>query len=740
MGALYGGGLYAGGGGGVGGGTGAPGAPGADGLSITWRSQFLSTGSYSINDVVYNSGSSYICLVSNIGTGVLNSVYWNIVASSGGPGRQGDQGATGPTGLTGASGAAGANGASGAMGASGARGATALSGLLDIQFTNLQVGQVLKWNGIRWVNSGDNVGSGAGAATLEDLTDVTVTNPRHGQSLVYSANDAQFYNRFSAFPIHNVRDYGAVGDGITDDFAAVRLATATVNASGGVLYFPGPNTYRILVNATNSGQLTASETNVSPIINLTRKNVSVIADNGASVQVVSQLGLSGLTPETTPTVPLFGLYADNIYFDGGLYHFVATGLGSLFTGDGCNGYPLYRGASQNHIFEYMFISGFAGTSYNSGVLSSSYGRIENATWRRCFVHAWGGATKDGFVKCVGQTVFDSCDFEQRSGVVALKEHSHAIELFQPTWNNITNCLFKFVGGDVNNLARPIYISGAPSTSIFPGNTTTVDNCKYLACNNPNFVGLGVRGAIFNNNISVYISGRTSADYGGIEISSASGTSVTAQIGGKILVDNAIYTTLNNCVNTTLRVFNYATKFSANSCIFLNPTNNYPSPVIPVILSGCQGGIFSNCNIDNTSTLDSMVINGCSDFMIGSNYFNVEGGANVLNVIFASGLDVQKNVFAGEDFTSFITIDGGRRLVFDSNALRNHGTGMGVSFTVNNGLVSGSLVRNNVEYRMLSQAIFNANNKIHSMANHWNIGQDGGTGIFIQSLYNTTGIF
>jgi hypothetical protein len=50
-----------------------------------------------------------------------------------------------------------------------------------------------------------------------------------------------------------------------------------------------------------------------------------------------------------------------------------------------------------------------------------------------------------------------------------------------------------------------------------------------------------------------------------------------------------------------------------------------------------------------------------------------------------------------------------------------------------------MIKNNVEHGLLSQAKFNANAKIYSIGNHWNIGQDGGTGIFLLSNFNTTGV-
>lgn len=43
----------------------------------------------------------------------------------------------------------------------------------------------------------------------------------------------------------SVRDFGAVGDGVTDDFRAINAALANMSTSGGVLHFPAPGAYAI---------------------------------------------------------------------------------------------------------------------------------------------------------------------------------------------------------------------------------------------------------------------------------------------------------------------------------------------------------------------------------------------------------------------------------------------------------------------------------------------------------------
>jgi hypothetical protein len=50
----------------------------------------------------------------------------------------------------------------------------------------------------------------------------------------------------------SVKDFGAVGDGVTDDAAAIQLAINSLSASGGIVLFP-PGTYKLTATQTVSG-------------------------------------------------------------------------------------------------------------------------------------------------------------------------------------------------------------------------------------------------------------------------------------------------------------------------------------------------------------------------------------------------------------------------------------------------------------------------------------------------------
>jgi len=69
---------------------------------------------------------------------------------------------------------------------------TQLTGLSDVTITSAAAGQVLKFNGVSWINSNDDVGTGggtgSGATTLNELTDVILTSPVSNQLLQYNGS------------------------------------------------------------------------------------------------------------------------------------------------------------------------------------------------------------------------------------------------------------------------------------------------------------------------------------------------------------------------------------------------------------------------------------------------------------------------------------------------------------------------------------------------------------------------
>ena len=53
-----------------------------------------------------------------------------------------------------------------------------------------------------------------------------------------SVNGDLTTTEYDAKKMHSVKDFGAVGDGVTDDSAAIKAACEFINSNGGILYFP----------------------------------------------------------------------------------------------------------------------------------------------------------------------------------------------------------------------------------------------------------------------------------------------------------------------------------------------------------------------------------------------------------------------------------------------------------------------------------------------------------------------
>ena len=98
---------------------GSQGQAGTNGSSFNFRSTYNSTTQYSINDVVYYNGSSYICILNSLNNLPTNSTYFSLMASVGATGPQGPQGIQGSQGPQGNQGSQGPQGKQGPQGPQG---------------------------------------------------------------------------------------------------------------------------------------------------------------------------------------------------------------------------------------------------------------------------------------------------------------------------------------------------------------------------------------------------------------------------------------------------------------------------------------------------------------------------------------------------------------------------------------------------------------------------------------------
>lgn len=161
----------------------------------------------------------------------------------------------------------------------GGGGASALTDLTDIQLSSPTSGQVLKYNGTKWVNGTDNVGTGGGvgATTLDELSDVVISTPLYQQVLQY--NGTTWVNSTLVTGATNL-------DGLSD----VTVSSPTTNQ---VLKYNGT----AWVNSTQTAAATdfALLTEVVATTNLTIDKIYlpaitmlVVGNNGASSYLFDQ--------------------------------------------------------------------------------------------------------------------------------------------------------------------------------------------------------------------------------------------------------------------------------------------------------------------------------------------------------------------------------------------------------------------------------------------------------------------
>ena len=170
-----------------------------------------------------------------------------------------------------------------------------------------------------WATGG---GGSSPLTTKGDVYGYSTTNARipvgaNGQIL--TANSAASLGvswLFSAFPIVNVVDYGAVHDGTTDDSTAINNAIAALPVTGGIVYFPAGD-YAI-ASTINIGNGTSSA--ISTLMGVYLQGPA--APNTLAANMTgygaSRLKWTGASGGTMVSVngPLYGWGLKNFYIDG----------------------------------------------------------------------------------------------------------------------------------------------------------------------------------------------------------------------------------------------------------------------------------------------------------------------------------------------------------------------------------------------------------------------------------------
>ena len=108
---------------------------------------------------------------------------------------------------------------------------------------------------------------------------------------------------------YSVKDFGAVGDGVADDLAAINLAIAACPATGGIVFFP-PGIYRISATL-NIGKGSASAL-------ATRQNITLLGASFSGTQNLTEINSAAGTAARGPSTILFdGTTGDTAVDTGG---------------------------------------------------------------------------------------------------------------------------------------------------------------------------------------------------------------------------------------------------------------------------------------------------------------------------------------------------------------------------------------------------------------------------------------
>ena len=140
----------------------------------------------------------------------------------------------------------------------------------------------------------------------------------------------------------NVRDYGATGNGITDDAAAIQSAVAAVTAAGGTVYFP-PGVYKVTTAIVPANNVALIGSGVGSAIIAPAGSVSAVSGNGTKTSPLTRFTMAHLSIDGANQGPSFGVGIKGVFCqylaqcqfeDLIIQNCVATGLGIDFLTQG----------------------------------------------------------------------------------------------------------------------------------------------------------------------------------------------------------------------------------------------------------------------------------------------------------------------------------------------------------------------------------------------------------------------
>ena len=281
--------------------------------------------------------------------------------------------------------------------------------------------------------------------------------------------------------IVSVRDFGATGDGTTDDTSAVQSAiTAVGSAGGGQVYFPA-GTYKISAELTLSSSnvvLIGSSRNGTTILQAaTNTKILNISGNYCGVQSL------GFNYTSTPTAGATAIYITSAYVTLNDFVINAAHVGVYFYGSGA----VAGKASQFEIFNYVS-AGLICDSLNDVFISQFIMNAGNAT---------NGAL--GGIRLLNKCeAFIATDGDILLGVYSITTDATSYSVGnRPAYCNFTNIFFDSAanGAIINKMVETEFVgcwfSGGRSGS--GNNGLTITNSDSLRFTNTRWDNNGASG-------------------------------------------------------------------------------------------------------------------------------------------------------------------------------------------------------------------------------------------------------
>lgn len=223
---------------------------------------------------------------------------------------------------------------------------------------------------------------------IANANDVALNNPAANQNLTYNGRLGKWVNQYA--PVTSVTDYGAKGDGVKDDAAAIQAAIDDMQ-EGGCLFFP-PGKYMvgstIILPKVNYAQLVG--TGVPGMSGL--PTASIVAAPNANLFAIAATeewfyNLTGAGHKDAIGISIFGLGFDGggQAIDGVVETTANTQYGLVVHGIEFMVERCYINSTNSHG---LVVAGITGADGSTSISESHEGRIQ-----MCGIHHTGG---DGF--------------------------------------------------------------------------------------------------------------------------------------------------------------------------------------------------------------------------------------------------------------------------------------------------------------------------------------------------------